>query len=227
MATYMAHLRVAEEINKYLNLHEESFITGSMAPDSMTPNEDRTVFTPSKPVTHFFDDKIPKIDTININSEIFYDTYLRNRKVDFTNKEYIFLLGYYVHLLTDISWAKMHCTLRAEDEEYNNKLNENPDFIEVAKKDWYGIDFKYIRDNEDNLFHRVITKIKDIPDYLDFFPKGAFMKKVEFIKWFYTTLEDNFNKEFEYFTVIYMNDFVKTAAKEILELLKAKGIIDK
>lgn len=48
MATYMTHLRVDKEINKQLNFHEESFIIGSMVPDSMTYNEDRTKLNPLK-----------------------------------------------------------------------------------------------------------------------------------------------------------------------------------
>lgn len=225
MATYMTHLRVAEEINKQLNLHEESFIIGSMAPDSMAYNEDRTKLTPPKSITHWFDDKVPKIDLVNINAEKFYDEYLRNRNVDFKDKEYIFLLGYYVHLLTDIAWAKRHIKQKIENKEYDNKLKEDKGFLEEVKKDWYGIDFKYIRENENNLFNRIIMKVEDIPDYLDCFPEGAFIKKVKYIIWFYTNLEENFNKEFIYFTEEQMDNFINTASKDILELLKSKGII--
>ena len=54
MASWMVHLRVADELLKKIeNLDEKAFVMGNIAPDSGVPNEDWTVFQPPKDVSHF------------------------------------------------------------------------------------------------------------------------------------------------------------------------------
>ena len=54
MASWMVHLRVADELLKKIEkLDEQAFVIGNIAPDSGVPNEDWTVFQPPKDVSHF------------------------------------------------------------------------------------------------------------------------------------------------------------------------------
>ena len=54
MASWMVHLRVADELLKQIeSLDEQAFVMGNIAPDSGVPNEDWTVFQPPKDVSHF------------------------------------------------------------------------------------------------------------------------------------------------------------------------------
>ena len=55
MASWMVHLRIADELlNKLDGIDETAFIVGSIAPDSGVPNADWSVFSPPKSVTHFY-----------------------------------------------------------------------------------------------------------------------------------------------------------------------------
>lgn len=103
MASWMVHLRVADELLKQIeNLDEQAFVMGNIAPDSCVPNEDWTVFQPPKDVSHFSEKSLNK--TINI--EKFTSQYFNDQLIKgYSKKEFSFFLGYYTHLLTDIEWA--------------------------------------------------------------------------------------------------------------------------
>ncbi len=90
MASAVIHLRVAKEVNKYLNMSENELLLGSIAPDiSKQVGE-------TKEISHFLDhtneDDIPNIDR-------FLAKY-RNE----LNKP--FEMGYLIHLLTDKYWFR-------------------------------------------------------------------------------------------------------------------------
>ena len=54
MGTWIAHLRIAENLLPYFSgMDEVAFTYGNLAPDSGLPNADWTVFDPPKEVTHF------------------------------------------------------------------------------------------------------------------------------------------------------------------------------
>ena len=62
MASWMVHLRVADELLKQIeNLDAQAFVMGNIAPDSGVPNEDWTVFQPPKDVSHFSEKSQRKI----------------------------------------------------------------------------------------------------------------------------------------------------------------------
>ena len=99
MATWMVHLRVAEQmLEVFPRLERQEFIVGNIAPDSGVPNEDWSVFTPDTNTSHFKTDgeiDIPK----------FLNKYMTGEKwAAYGEKAKSFFLGYYVHLLTDELW---------------------------------------------------------------------------------------------------------------------------
>ena len=54
MASWMVHLRIADELLRHLdNIDETSFVMGNIAPDSGVPSEDWTEYHPPKELTHF------------------------------------------------------------------------------------------------------------------------------------------------------------------------------
>ena len=54
MASWMVHLRIADEILKRMEgLDETAFVIGNIAPDSGVPNEDWSKYFPPKNVSHF------------------------------------------------------------------------------------------------------------------------------------------------------------------------------
>ncbi len=73
MATWIAHLRIAEKLlNKGYNFEPKAFVVGNIGPDSGVPNEDWSSFNPPKKITHWQgEDK-------KINPENFWDKYLKD-----------------------------------------------------------------------------------------------------------------------------------------------------
>ena len=129
--------------------------------------------------------------------------------------------------MTDIEWSKMHAGIMKRDKEYYEKLKSDKNFIWIVKKDWYGLDYKYIKENENCIFNRVYKNIKEIPDYLDYFPKDAFIKQKEAIVDYYTEKnESKFSKEFKYLTENMMEQFIEGCSSNILEILNKKGFIN-
>ena len=53
MATWIAHLRVAENILKHMKLDRGRFLIGNLAPDCNRQNEDWSSFVPDVKVTHY------------------------------------------------------------------------------------------------------------------------------------------------------------------------------
>ena len=225
MATWVVHIKVAERLLEKLKLDEEMFLAGNVGPDSGVPNEDHSVFTPGKKITHWLDETLPGRHQTKINAEKFFNKYISNKK--FENKEKAFLVGYYTHLLTDIEWSKMHRKIMDQDKEYNEEFIKDKNFIWVVKKDWYGLDYKYIKENENCIFNRVYKHIKEIPDYLDYFPKDAFINQKEAIVDYYTEKnEAHFSKEFKYLTEDMMEQFIEECSANILEILNEKEFIN-
>lgn len=211
MATWIAHLRVAEKLlNKDYNIDKEAFIVGNIGPDSGVPNEDWSSFDPPTAITHWKD------ENDIIQPERFYDKYLRNKKMD--NKEYSFKLGYYIHLLTDVEWTKLH-KKQKENEEYRRNLEEDKNFIWIVKKDWYGHDFIYVENYKESIFHTVFKHIENVPDYLDYFPKGAFTRQVKYIRDYYLGENEETKDNFIYLTKKDMDRFIEEATKVIEERL--------
>ncbi len=214
MATWGAHIRIAESIlNIDRSLDEECFLVGNVGPDCGEPNKDWSEFFPPKSISHWINE-----DDI-IEAEKFYNEYLNKGIED--NKLYSFLLGYYVHLLTDIQWTKMVDDKKKTDDEYK-KLETDSKFIWTIKKDWYDLDHLYFKKNPNSIFHRIFKNIESFPDYLDYYPAGAIERQLRYISGFYTKYKGNLEREYIYLTEKEMDDFVSEKSKYIIELLKEK-----
>ena len=108
MASWIVHLRVAEEILSYSdNLSPLEFTVGNIAPDSGVPNENWTAFTPSTDISHFKlaagNDKKLTSNKKLISTEKFISKYLpENKLASYTCEQLSFYLGYLCHLMTDL-----------------------------------------------------------------------------------------------------------------------------
>ena len=87
MASWMVHLRVADELLKKIeNLDEQAFVMGNIAPDSGVLNEDWTIFQPPKDVSHFSE----KSQNKTINIEKFTSQYFNDQLIKSYNKKVFF-----------------------------------------------------------------------------------------------------------------------------------------
>ncbi len=200
MATWIAHMRVAEHfMKKNNNLNNEIFLVGNIAPDCGVPNEDWSSFTPNKDITHwsFSDGK-------TIDAEDFREKYLINKE----DKHYPFYLGYYFHLLTDIQWQKLYERKKLEPA-YFEGLNKDKSFIWTIKKDWYGQDHLFVQNNPDFIFFTMFSKITNFDNiFFDFYPENAFIRQINYITNFYLTSCEDPNREFPFLSKNEMDSFV-------------------
>ena len=214
MATWIAHLRIAENIlNKGYNFEPKSFVVGNIGPDSGVPNEDWSNFNPPKKITHW--EGIDK----KINAQDFWDKYLNNNKAREESNELIsFKIGYFVHLLTDIEWSKLFDEKKKEVL-YKKGLENDRSFIWTIKKDWYGLDYIYLENHPSCIFNMIFRDISNVPDYLDYFPHGAFERQVKYITEFYLGENNETKDNFVYLREEEMDNFIDSTTKIIDELL--------
>lgn len=215
MATWITHLRIAEEIlKKGYDFEIKPFIVGNISPDAGVPNEDYSIFNPQKKITHWED------ENNKINARSFWDKYLTNSETGESTELFSFKIGYFVHLLTDIEWSKLFVQKKNEIS-YKEGLEMDASFIWTIKKDWYGLDYIYLEKNPQCIFNTLFKNINSVPDYLDYFPKGAFEEKVKYITEFYLGENDETKDNFIYLTAKEMDNFVYSSTKVIDNLLSS------
>lgn len=206
MATWVTHLMIADNIIEQIpKLDRLGFCVGNIAPDCNIENEDWTVFTPSRKVTHW----MQKDRKTASDCELFYQEYLVKRKQEIKSKEqYAFLLGYYAHLITDAEFQKF---LRDEDRVRNvwNRIKSAKTLKEQAKgypETWdyvkilipkekrekiiYNIEAKYLKKHPASGYLTEILPLKEFPDYIDYLPHGCIVRKIK-IMGYLPEIEEN------------------------------------
>jgi len=106
MASWMIHLRVAQQLYRQLNIESiNEFVLGNIAPDSGIPSKDGSGFIPDAAVSHFR--SLDENGIKNIHEEQFIRRYFTPaHRLSYSKKEDAFFLGYLTHLLTDKIWAR-------------------------------------------------------------------------------------------------------------------------
>lgn len=132
-------------------------------------------------------------------------------------------MGYYFHLIADIEWQKLH-NKNKENPSYKEELDRDTSFIWIIKKDWYSLDFKYLRDNPNSIFFKEFIEIKDINDYLDYFPSEAFNKQKEYIIDFYLDSKPIIDRKYIYLTEEEMDEYIINTTKVIERIVEEKKI---
>jgi hypothetical protein len=213
MATWIAHLRVAEKLLEEFDfLDVKGFLVGNIGPDSGVPNEDWSEFTPPKIISHWYNNE-GKIDSEDFRMKYLSDT------SKYTDLEKSFYLGYYVHLLSDIQWGLL-AKEKLEDPLYKDNLDKDPKFIWVIKEDWYGQDHLYLRNNKQSIFYREFIKINGFPNtYFDFYPPEAFTMQVNYISDFYLNFNENLERDFIYLSKEEMDSYVDNTSEIITNIL--------
>ncbi|NLB32678.1 MAG: zinc dependent phospholipase C family protein [Tissierellia bacterium] len=220
MATWMVHLRIADKlIDEICELSQTEFVVGNIAPDSGIPNEDWSVFTPSGDISHFKTTDNDGFKVIHLNEYVdnYYSVELRKR---YNTKQKSFYLGYLTHLLADIMWADN--VVRPSKDRFIELFNKNKtEWIWTLKKDWYDLDFLYIKNNPNfRAFSIYNNAIGFCNEYLDFFSIDAFDIRREYITGFYNGKKDTLDREYPYLTEEEMDLFVDKSADKIAHIIK-------
>ena len=194
MATWITHLMIADRVLEAIpELDRHGFCVGNIAPDCNVENEDWTQFVPSREITHWMasDRKVAS------DCDRFYGEYIASRKHEIdTVQEKSFLLGYYAHLIADAefqrymrdsvrvasSWARIK-----EHPVLSDKAMGMPETWDSVKKlinrnermrDIYTIEAEYLDEHPNSGYLTEILELKSFPDYIDYLPKGAIVRKI-------------------------------------------------
>ncbi|MHA2181168.1 MAG: zinc dependent phospholipase C family protein [Promethearchaeota archaeon] len=232
MATWGAHFRIAENILKeYHTLNKGFFSIGNIAPDGGIPNENWTIFTPPKEVSHFTisNDSFleVKLNKFILNDIKFFSRYLIDINLDSLKRDQSFLLGYFIHLITDNLWN--YYIMKPLKEIHLKEFQQDKNFIWKVKSDWYDLDKIYLTENKDSIFWTAFLKAEYDEDLLDFLPREGILQQMKTIKKFYQISESEYlrisKKEFVYLKKDDMDRFIQDSTKVILDILRQ--ILDK
>ena len=194
MATWVTHLMIADSVLQHFpSLDRRGFCVGNIAPDCNVENEDWTAFTPSREVTHWMQGERKKAS----DCDAFCEKYITSRRDEIKSaEEYAFLLGYYAHLITDAAFQAMirnedrvkaaWSRIKADEElsSASEGMEETWDTIKklVPKRERmrriYVIEGEYLCNHPDSGYLTEILSLKEFPDYIDYLPSGAIVRKI-------------------------------------------------
>ena len=221
MASWMVHLRIADKLLDLIpELSPIEFIVGNIAPDSGVPNEDWSKFSPSTTVSHFRRDHGGSSGK-NIDFSAFTGKYFTPaQQLRYTGQEYSFFLGYLVHLLTDQLWSEK--IARPSFRKYiGEDYSSRHPLVSEIKRDWYDLDFKYLREHPGFRAFRVyLGCVGFVNTFMDEFASDAFDNRRAYITGFYLEENDHIERDYPYLTQAQMDAFVTSSVAQIPELLK-------
>jgi len=217
LASWIVHLRIAEILlSRIPDLDAAQFAIGNIAPDSGVPDEKWENFSPPPHITHFTVGNQP--NNFLHTDAIFYWDYVRNLNPAVEPAVYALHLGYYFHLIIDNLWRKEIGLPTMQ--RWATEFSADKDFIWEVKRDWYGLDFIYLRDHPDCLFWQVFVKAGPPQHRLGFLPPGAVERNVAYIQQYYQTIDDEvlhrYGRTYIYLSKLEMDAFVERAAESCL-----------
>lgn len=226
MATWITHLRIAQIILEQMPcLDAEAFMVGNIAPDSGVPNADWSAFTPPSSVSHFDESYDRKSGAARYEAE-----HMRPEQIaGYDLQALSFHLGYICHLMTDALWRE-RIALPSQEKFRQLFEEEGGSAWWKLKKDWYDLDFLYLRQHPEFAAWRIYSGAKGFHNrYLDIFPAEAFELRRKYITGFYGEDRGDLDRDYPYLPKADMDAFVPGAAENIAPalLLLAQGDLSK
>lgn len=222
MASWMIHLRVAQGIYKRLALkYVNEFIMGNIAPDSGVPKADGSGYEPPAAVSHF--SGVDRNGIKDVHEEVFIERFFTDaQRKDYDGKTRTFFLGYLTHLLTDKIWASeiVYGALGQFPELF---ADDTEAFWKKVKRDWYDMDFLYLKKNPDFEAFRIYENMEEFPNkYVDFFAEDAFERRRGFITGFYRDGVSRVRERETYLSARELDTFVASAIERIIMYFSTK-----
>ncbi len=216
MASWMIHLRVAQGIYRQLGLkHIDEFIMGNIAPDSGIPTADGTGYQPDAEVSHFR--TIDQNGIKDVHEERFEERFFNEGlRKGYDGGTYAFYFGYLTHLLTDKLWAGE--IVYGAKARFSALFDKDRDaFWRQIKRDWYDMDFMYLKKTPDFEAFRIYESMEVFPNkYVDFFAEDAFEQRRQFITGFYRDGVSRIKERETYLSMEELDIFVASATTRIL-----------
>ena len=234
MASWMIHFRVAQAMldgGALGDLTRETataFVLGNVAPDSGVPIPDGG-YSPDKSTSHFmrrFEGVPPGQNPERCDPRGFAEEWAGPALTGDDHAAAAFYLGYLCHLVTDNAWVRdfiypakvKFAHLRLVDGQ------ETPEgvarFYAFLKRDWYDMDFLYIKGHPDLPAYSLFLDAEDVENrYLPFFPADAFEVKRREIGDFYRQGAAKAEPRETYISGREAESFVDGVAEEVLSEL--------
>jgi hypothetical protein len=221
MATWIVHLRLAEDLlGRIPGLDAGQFAIGNVAPDSGIPDEKWENFDPPSEVTHFH---IPGDVPYKSADLAFYRRCLQTLDPSAEPARFSFRLGYFFHLVTDNLWSEQ--IGRPTRERFAEQFAADRDFIWEVKKDWYGLDFIFVRDHPDCLYWRVFLDAQPSHADLDFLRPDALQQQLDYIKAYYQRTDEKvqvvYQRPFSYLSRADADRFVQETTRRLERIHQA------
>jgi hypothetical protein len=219
MATWIAHLRIAEELlNRIEGLDAAQFAIGNIAPDSGIPDEKWETFSPPPAVTHFKRSASVHKDIADLN---FYRDYLANVPPQDAPR-FSFRLGYFFHLITDNLWTV--AVGKPTQERFPDQFAADKNFIWEVKKNWYGLDHLYVRAHPNCMFWRVFLDAQPVAADLDFLPAQALTRQLAYVKKYYQRTDPEIQAMIDtpyiYLTKDEMDRFIEDTSRDLYTIYR-------
>ena len=233
MASWMIHFRVAQAMldSGALGDHTDpsaaaAFVLGNVAPDSGVPTPDGR-YAPDKKISHFMRrfEGVPagqnpkRCDPVAFAREWVEPSLERGDP-----EAAAFYLGYLCHLVTDNAWVRDFIYPAKETFAHLRLVDgvETPEgvarFYAFLKRDWYDMDFLYVKRNPDLPAYRLFRDAADVENrYLPFFPADAFAIKRREIEAFYRKGAADVAEREVYISEGEADGFIQAVAREITE----------
>lgn len=217
MATWIVHLRMAEGLlTRIPGLDPALFAIGNIAPDSGIPDEKWEKFDPPSEVTHFSSGSNSEVSCADL---VFYRQCLLPWRDQVSDAAaFAFRLGYYCHLLTDNLWSiRINQPTRRK---FAARFAADQGFIWTVKKDWYGLDFLYVRDHPQSLYWQVFLNCRYDRHDLPFLRLEGVQERIRYIQEYYRSksaaeLAEIEQRPFEYLNRAEMDGFVSSAIETV------------
>lgn len=239
MATWVTHLMIADNVMKQCYaLDRRGFCVGNIAPDCNIENEDWTYFTPSREVTHWMSEE----RKVASDCDFFCKEYILKRKSEIQSQEqYSFLLGYYVHLITDVAfqwyirdnkrvkdtWRRINAdeNLRVRAKGYPEDWDSVKKLISKSERmhEIYSMEAEYLRDNPTSGYLTEILTLKEFPDYIDYLPHGCVVRKID-VMGYLPELDENLTNPISMSREEFIF-FVDNTALLVMSKLREKNLI--
>ena len=197
LASWVTHMMIADRIMElFPSLSRHEFMVGNIAPDCNLQNEDGNNYTPTREVTHWMSGKWKTAR----DSERFLHEYVE-KKERTDHREESFLMGYYAHLIADAEFQRF---IRDEKRvgDVWNRISQHPRLksisagmeeswdsvkvligLEDRMRDLYAIEAKYLDAHPDSGYLTDIMNLEEFPDYIDYLPKGAIVRKIQLLRY--------------------------------------------
>ena len=216
MATWITHLRLAEALlNLGLEVEQDSFLVGNIAPDSGAPKPDMSGYEPAKRITHWHD------KAKNVDYEAYFRRYLA--PAGMTDDARAFHMGYYLHLLADYEWGRTVWRPKKQTPLYVKALADKDGLIHEIKRDWYGLDFLYLQAHPESIFFKRFRYLESVPDYLDYLAPGLLTQSIQKIQAYYRVPTFDLQRPYSYLSQAENDAYVEMMVRQATEVCRAKG----